>query len=139
MVRALYIPEGEEPRIIEVKDDLKSLQKLVGGNIEEFSPLFDDEPLLWVNEEGLYKCNPNRTVIANWKMEKEGYLSQIDGSEVKEGDLYAVLFGPILAMSYDMTDDLEVFARDITEKEVEAVIECLGGPGSGTRAVRRFF
>lgn len=137
MVRALYIPEGGYPSIVETEGDLKSLQGLVGGCIEAFGPLFGDKPLLWVNDEGMFSCMPNRTVLASRAMEEAGYLSQIDGSEVKEGNVYAILFGPIVAMSYERDSDGEDVPRDITDEEVAAVIASLGGPDSGLREVRR--
>lgn len=137
MVRALYIPEGGYPSVIETKGDLESLQDLVGGCIEAFGVLFGDEPLLWVNDEGMFRCMPNRTVLASRAMEEAGYLSQIDGSSVRQGNVYTVLFGPIVAMSYERDSDGEDVPRDITDEEVAAVIASLGGPDSGLREVRR--
>ena len=43
---------------------------------------------LYVNEEGLFTCPPNRAVYATKGMEEAGYLSMMDySSPVKEGEL----------------------------------------------------
>lgn len=49
---------GKEPRIVAVEADedgshLHGLQALVGGFIEPFTPLYGDEPCLYVNEDGI--------------------------------------------------------------------------------------
>ena len=137
MVRALYIPEGGFPSIVDTEGDLKSLQGLVGGCIEAFGALFGDKPLLWVNDEGMYSCMPNRTVLASRAMEEAGYLSQIDGSEVRQGNVYTFLFGPIVAMSYERDSAGEDVPRDITDEEVARALASLGGPDSGLRELRR--
>lgn len=132
MVKALYLPVDENERVIETEAGLKGLQALVGGYIEAFSPLFGDTPLLWVNDSGMLEGFPNRAAYATREMEEAGYLSQIDGSEVREEDLYAILYGPIVAVSYEVDPVTEEKrARDITEEEISLVKEYLGGPGSG--------
>ena len=117
-MRAAIIPVGEEPRIIQIENTLEELQKAVGGYIEPFDVLFEGKPCLYVNEEGLFTCKPNRAVYATKAMQKAGYLSQIHGRKiVEEGELYTVLYGNILAVSYDTTEEGEWIERDITDEE----------------------
>lgn len=57
-LKVAFIGVGEEPRIVEVEADgdgshLHGLQALVGGFIEPFTPLYGDEPCLYVNEDGI--------------------------------------------------------------------------------------
>lgn len=88
-IRAMLIATGEPPREVTLLPDkngstLKPLQALVGGNIETFDIAFGEEVSLYVNEEGLFTCPPNRAIFATEKMAKAGYLSQLDYSKVVE-------------------------------------------------------
>lgn len=79
-IRAMLIATGEPPREVTLLPDkngstLKSLQALVGGNIETFDIAFGEEVSLYVNEEGLFTCPPNRAIFATEEMAKAGYLS----------------------------------------------------------------
>lgn len=63
IMRAVLIPVSEEPREVEI-DGLADLQALVGGRIEPVGWIFDNCPVLYVNDEG--KINgmlPNRAVF----------------------------------------------------------------------------
>lgn len=134
-MKAALIPVGEEPRIIEMENTLQEMQAVVGGNIEVFDVLFEGKPCLYVNDEGLFTCMPNRAVYATKAMETEGYLSQMDYSHVvKEGELYTVLFGDILAVSYNFGEDGPV-ERDITDEEFAKLREVFKDETSGIREV----
>ncbi|MBQ9007661.1 MAG: DUF3846 domain-containing protein, partial [Atopobiaceae bacterium] len=129
-VKVMVVRPGEEPELTRIEPDssgsyLSALQELVGGYIEAFDPLFGDEPLIWVNEEGLSnRSMPNRAVYANKRMEEIGYISQMDYSTVvKEGDLYSVLFGTFVAAAYDLEGDI----RDLSDDEVSRVNGTFGG------------
>ena len=66
-IRAMLIATGEPPREVTLLPDkngstLKSLQALVGGNIETFDIAFGEEVSLYVNEEGLFTCPPNFSI-----------------------------------------------------------------------------
>lgn len=68
-IRAMLIATGEPPREVTLLPDkngstFKSLQALVGGNIETFDIAFGEEVSLYVNEEGLFTCPPNRAIFA---------------------------------------------------------------------------
>ena len=129
---------GKEPRIVAVEADedgshLHGLQALVGGFIEPFTPLYGDEPCLYVNEDGIGEgLAPNRAIYASRRMQEEGYLSQLDYSRVvEEGQFYAVLFGPIVAVSYDEVGT----PRDITQAEFDRLCADLGGDDAQERAI----
>ena len=136
-VKVAYLGVGEEPRIVECDGSLESLQGLVGGLIEPFDVLFGTTPSIYVNEEGLLQgLKPNRAVYATAKMVEEGYLSQADFSRVAmEGELYQVLHGPVVAVSYEEDPETgDVRPRDITEAEFEALCAEIGDAGSGAEA-----
>ena len=68
-IRAMLIATGEPPREVTLLPDkngstLKPLQALVGGNIEAFDIAFGEGVSLYVNEEGLFTCPPNRAISA---------------------------------------------------------------------------
>lgn len=136
-MRGLLIQTDREPVIIDIERDehgstLDALQKLVGGNIEVFSPLFGEGIDLYVNEDGLATCPPNRAVYATKAMEEEGYLSQMDFSHVaKEGELYTVLFGDIVAVGYDLETGENRSLTDEEVGEVSGYFTKVSGPGSG--------
>ena len=52
------------PEVVEIDGSLKSMQEAVGGCIEPRIWAFNDEPVVYVNEEGKFTCEPNRTVYA---------------------------------------------------------------------------
>lgn len=128
-MRIGIIEPGEELRTAEIEPDdegsyLSALQALVGGRIEFFDVMFGDEPALIVNDDGIFEgLPPNRAIWATRSMEEAGYLSQLDySSPVREGDFYAILFGTILAVSYDE----DGAARDITDAELGRVRAAIG-------------
>lgn len=140
-MKGVLIPTDGAPRPIDIQKDsdgsaLHSLQQLVGGNIEAFPVIFGDDICVYVNEEGLYNCPPNRAVYATQGMEEAGYISQLDYDHaVKEGELYTVLFGDLVAVGYDPETGED---RDLTDSEVATVSDFftkVSTPGSGFREV----
>lgn len=120
-IRAMLIATGEAPREVTLLPDkngstLKSLQALVGGNIETFDIAFGEEVSLYVNEEGLFTCPPNRAIFATEEMAKAGYLSQLDYSKVVE-----------MGESRSLTDG--------ETARVEGYFTVISRPGSGAKAV----
>lgn len=102
-VRALLIPVHDAPHevSVSVSDSLNELQQHVGGLIEPLDVL-GNGVCLYVNEEGIGTLPPNRALYATKEMEEAGFLSQLDFKHVaKEGELYTVLFGNIVAVAYD--------------------------------------
>lgn len=110
-MKGMLIPTNGNPVEIDIKVDeegstLHDLQRLVGGNIEPFDVIFGEGISLYVNEEGLFTCPPNRAVYATKGMEEAGYLSMMVsmmdyGSPVKEGELYSILCGDLVAVGFD--------------------------------------
>lgn len=65
-MKGMLIPTNGNPVEIDIEVDetgstLHDLQRLVGGNIESFDVIFGEGTSLYVNEEGLFTCPPNRT------------------------------------------------------------------------------
>lgn len=122
-IRAMLIATGEAPREVTLLPDkngstLKSLQALVGGNIETFDIAFGEEVSLYV------------------KMAKAGYLSQLDYSKVVEmGDFYTVLNGDIVAVGFDPETGESRSLTDGETARVEGYFTVISRPGSGAKAV----
>ncbi len=77
-----------------------------GGIIDEASGYLPPDALpfnlsMYVNDEGLYSCQPNRAFYATESMEHEGYYSAIDGKPVVSGLPSSLLFGNIVITGYD--------------------------------------
>ncbi len=134
-IEAVLYPVGAPKMTVTLESDesgslLRDMQKHVGGCIEIFN-VAEGMPDLVVNDEGLFSQRPNRAVYATKDMEEAGYLSQIDGHPVKEGELYTVLYGPIIAVGCD--EDGDTVAP--TPVEIENLRGHLGNPGSGLAEV----
>ena len=140
-IRAMLIATCEPPREVTLLPDkngstLKSLQALVGGNIETFDIAFGEGVSLYVNEEGLFTCPPNRAIFATEEMAKAGYLSQLDYSKVVEmGDFYTVLNGDIVAVGFDPETGESRSLTDGETARVEGYFTAISRPGSGAKAV----
>lgn len=124
-IHIAVIEPGRDPYLKEVEPEdregleasyMGAFQREVGGPVEAYSVLWGDEPLIYVNEEFLFNgSQPNRAIYANDHMEKEGYLSQMDyTSVVKRGDLYGLICGTFIAVSYDVNTGKP---RDISIEE----------------------
>lgn len=124
-MKVAVIEPMEEIRYEDIQPDengsyLKELQRLVGGMIEPVDVMYGEQPLLWVNEEGILQgMMPCRAIYANQHMEDSGYLSMMDmQTPVKKDDLYTILFGTIVACSYIIDDEGERILRDLTDEEI---------------------
>lgn len=140
-MRALLIPVDGTPSPVELDGDsdgstLAGLQRMVGGSIEPFEPLFGENICVYCNEEGMYSCLPNRAIRATKEMEQAGYASPSDGARaVREGELFTILFGPLVAVGFDPSTGRN---RGLTEEEtrgVEAYFTRTSPPGSGLREI----
>ena len=122
-MKGMLIPTNGNPVEIDIEVDetgstLHDLQRLVGGNIEPFDVIFGEGISLYVNEEGLFTCPPNRAVYATKGMEEAGYLSMMDySSPVKEGELYSILCGDLVAVGFDFETGEN---RDLSADEMSA-------------------
>lgn len=112
-----------------------------GGFVEPFNALYGDSITLYVNDNGIAEGQrPNRAVYANERMQEMRYLSMMAPASfkaVRKGDLYTVLFGPIVAVGYDPDTGAD---RDLEPEELETVMRDFGdgapmGPGSGLEAL----
>lgn len=128
----------EEIRYEDIQPDeegsyLKELQRLVRGNIEAVDVLYGDQPLLWVNESGILEgMMPNRAVYANQRMEDRKYLSMMDmHTPIKKDELYTILFGPIVACSYEVNEEDERMMRDLTPEEMSRLEDDFWNENSG--------
>lgn len=125
VIRPMCDPTIETIEAGEDGSYLDALQDLVDGCIEPMDVLFGCNPSLYVNDEGLVSgLMPNRAVYATDEMARAGYLSQLDYSHVvRPGELYTILFGTIVACSYDENGEL----ADITDAEFARVNEQFKG------------
>lgn len=141
-LRAVLVPVGEPPREIRLAPDarghhLDALQEAVGGRIAAFGVLEDDfdGSTLYVNDDGLAGCAPNRAIYATEKMAETGYLSQLDfETVVKPGDLYTVVHGDIVAVGFDRLTGDSVSLTDEQVEKVTSYFTDVSGPGSGASA-----
>ena len=105
-IEAVLIPVDGWPVETELECDdgsaLEPLQGIVGGFIEPFDALFGDRVTIYVNDEGLWSCPPNRAIFATKRMKEEGFVSQADPCRpVEEDELYTILHGDIVAVGFD--------------------------------------
>lgn len=64
-IRVLLVKPRRKPEVVMIEDSLKSLQDMVGGNIQAVYP-FDDPVALIVNDEGkICGLAPNRALKDN--------------------------------------------------------------------------
>lgn len=138
-LRAVIIPEDALPYVTYLSPDahgsfLPALQDAVGGRIEVFDVLGDDfaGASLYVNDEGLFTCPPNRAIYATRSMADRGYLSQLDyTSVVKPHDLYTILHGDIVAVGFDPETGRDVSLTDAQVEKVTDYFTMTSAPGSG--------
>ena len=63
-IRVLVVKPGKRPERVEIGAELEDMQRVVGGNIQEFQP-FEDEVAIICNEEGkLEGLPPNRAIYS---------------------------------------------------------------------------
>lgn len=104
-IQAVLVPVGFDPVAIEI-NRARDIMSHVGGIIDEASGYLPPDALpfnlsMYVNDEGLYSCQPNRAFYATESMEHEGYYSAIDGKPVVSGLPSSLLFGNIVITGYD--------------------------------------
>lgn len=104
---------------------LQDLQHRVGGYVEPFNMLFENVTL-YVNEDGIRMCEPNRLIVATQYM--------ADNLRIEPLSPVAILYGNIIAVGRDQDtgDD-----RSLTKQEEQLVrgyFHELSKPGSGVAA-----
>lgn len=128
-IQAVLVPVGFDPVAIEINGS-QDIMSHVGGIIDEASGYLPPDALpfnlsMYVNDEGLYSCQPNRAFYATESMEHEGYYSAIDGKSVVSGLPSSLLFGNIVITGFnpetgedkslsagEMMDAMNYFQRD---------------------------
>lgn len=97
MISVLLVEPNKYPKMIEIEDSLEAMQKIVGGDIEEYMP-FEDEVALICNEEGKINGLPlNRAV----------YDSEHNMIEIMAGDFF-ICHAPFSSEKYlSLPPDLE--------------------------------
>ena len=142
-IQAVLVPVGFDPVAIEI-DGARDIMSRVGGTIDEASGYLPPDALpfnlsMYVNDEGLYSCQPNRAFYATESMEHEGYYSAIDGKPVVSGLPSSLLFGNIVITGFnpetgedkslsagEMMDAMNYFQRDSPRgsgREVALVVQ----------------
>lgn len=123
-MKAVLVPVGEEPRIVEV-GGYEDIQRYVGGCFDAAGWIFDDAPAVYVNDMGkLGGFLPNRAVYA--RPEDEG-KETCDGRTVRKGQCLDIIFGDFLCVGFDPETGED---RDVTDEEVARVQDAFSGPGS---------
>ena len=62
-MKILAIEPIKKPRVMEIENTLKSMQKIVGGYIQVYDTFADDNAVIVCNEEGkIYGLPPNRAI-----------------------------------------------------------------------------
>ena len=133
-IHIAVIPTGGEPYLKEIEGEqrkdgsisyLTAFQEEVNGLVEFLDPPFGDSPALLVNEDFLSNNSaPNRAIYANRRIHDMGYLDTLTYSHVPEiGELYGLVFGTFIAVSYDRDGN----AQDMPADEWEKVYSTFGG------------
>ncbi|MBQ3416969.1 MAG: DUF3846 domain-containing protein [Ruminococcus sp.] len=69
-ISVLFIQPEKKPRMVEIPDTLEAMQKLVGGDIEEYFPFKDEVAIVCRADGKMYGLPPNRAIYAE-ESEKE--------------------------------------------------------------------
>ena len=77
-ITVIHIRPGKVPKVLEIRDELSEMQKLVGGMIQEYMPFYDEaderiqDVALICNDEGKVRgMMPNRTIQEPYMTEPE--------------------------------------------------------------------
>ena len=122
-MRALLVPCNAMPRPIEI-NSLSDIQTAVGGYVEACGWIFDNNPAIYLNEEGKLTCEPNRAVYAT--AADEGNIGW-DNEPIHEGYVLDIIFGDFVCIGFDPETGED---RDISDEEIERVMQRFGTPES---------
>lgn len=104
---------------------LQDLQHRVGGYIEPFNLLFENVTL-YVNEDGMRMCEPNRLIVATQYM--------ADNLRIDPLAPVTILYGNIIAVGRDPDTGDDRSLTDQEEQLVRGYFHELSKPGSGVAA-----
>lgn len=121
-ISVLLIQPNEYPQVVEIEDSLEAMQKVVGGDIEEYMP-FLDEVALVCNEDGKFQGLPlNRAIYSEpepvemtyqelkekfWEAEKNG-SGHLVGRIVFTEDSFDKPY-PELSRTYEISSNNKAF------------------------------
>lgn len=103
--RAVLVPVGSDPVAVEI-GNWRDIRNQVGGIFTNASGNLPPDALpfnlsMYVNDESLSVCQPNRAFYATERMEQEGSYSSIDGKPVVSGLPMSVLYGNIVVTGFN--------------------------------------
>lgn len=138
--RAVLLPVGEAPQdiVIDFDDKLPQLEKAVGGLVELDWSLESSGIHFFLNKEReqLF-LPPNRACYATERLAEENYFLGAfaqDDELVKEDELFEVLAGNAVAVSFDDPLDPDNIAS-LSKEQVDFIMEEFADPNSGRDAV----
>lgn len=103
MITVLYIQANHYPKTVAIDNSLEAMQKLVGGNIEEYMP-FEDEVAIICNEEGKMNGLPLNRAVYDEKTKEI--------IDIIAGDFF-IAYAPIDSEKFkDLPKDLEQKYRE---------------------------
>lgn len=82
-MKVLYCPVNRKPQYVEIPNELKAAQKLVGGYIETVTFHRNPQLILVCNEEGLLEGLPiNTSIPREWNLTVgNAFICGVDGEE----------------------------------------------------------
>ena len=123
-LQILLVRPGEEPKIVEIADELSEMQRLVGGFIQEIMP-FDEEVALVCNEEGKFRELPLNRAIRD----EEGEIMDIIA-----GDFF-LCSAPIMSENFESLSKEQMEKYQEMFKSPEQFIQ--KSDGIGVRPIRK--
>lgn len=88
-ISVLLVQAGKYPKTVQINDTLEEMQRLVGGDIEEYMP-FEDEVALVCNDEGKINGMPLNRAI---------YDSDHRITEIMAGDFF-ICYAPVTSEKF---------------------------------------
>lgn len=142
LVRGVLVPVDERPVDVWIEPGdngscLGPLQTLVDGYVDAMGVPFGPDVTVYVNDDGLSECAPNRTIFATREMARAGYPSQLDYRTVASaGDVYTMLCGNIVVLGFDRKTGQDVSLTKAQAGIVADYFTRISGPGSGMSCAR---
>lgn len=133
--RAVLVPVGSDPIAVEIVS-WRDIRNQVGGIFTNASGNLPPDALpfnlsMYVNDESLSVCQPNRAFYATERMEQEGSYSPIDGKPVVSGLPMSVLYGNIVVTGFNPATGEDVPLSDGEMMDVMNYFQRESPRGSG--------
>lgn len=142
-IRAVVVPAGGLPFETELPCDdegtiAEALRGIIGSTFSLFDPLSDDLLGVDLYQAEEFPARANRAVYATASIERAGYISTMDmSSPAREGELYTILLGDVVAVGYDPEIGESVSLNDEQAARVVDYFTHDSPPGSGDYEVLR--